>query len=174
MLVNDTGQGQYGLFTTTDIQRKLDIIQLNVGAYVTFTKRYLQKLVAHREGKILLVSSLSAEISGPLQAVHHGTKAFITSFTEAVREETKERGTTIPEPGVTDTDFFHKADVERAKLVAESPKADPAKVAQAGYEALMAGQDKLSRASQTSRRPCWATCCPIAPWPPLCTNRLNR
>ncbi len=91
------------------------------------------------------MSSLGAETPGPLQAVYHGTKAFITSFTEAVREEVKESSVTITllEPGVTDTDFFHKADMERAKLVAEGPKADPAKVAQDGYDALMAGKDKV-------------------------------
>jgi short-subunit dehydrogenase len=145
VLINDAGQGQYGAFTTTDINRELDIIQLNIGAYVTFTKLYLQEMVARHGGKILQVSSLGAEIPGPLQAVYHGTKAFITSFTEAVREEVKESGVTLTllEPGVTDTDFFNKADMERAKIVAEGPKADPAKVAQDGYDALMAGKDKV-------------------------------
>ncbi len=145
VLVNDAGQGQYGQFTTTDIHRELAIIQLNIGAYVTFTKLYLQEMVARKAGKILQVSSLGAEIPGPLQAVYHGTKAFVTSFTEAVREETKDSGVTITilEPGVTDTDFFNKADMERAKLVAEGPRADPAQVAKDGYEALLAGQDKI-------------------------------
>jgi len=145
VLVNDAGQGQYGQFTTTDINRELDIIQLNIGAYVTFTKLFLQEMVARKDGKVLQVSSLGAEIPGPLQAVYHSTKAFVTSFTEAVREEIKDSGVTITllEPGVTDTDFFNKADMERAKLVAEGPKADPAQVAKDGYEALMAGQDKI-------------------------------
>jgi short-subunit dehydrogenase len=145
VLVNDAGQGQYGAFTTTDINRELDIIQLNIGAYVVFTKLYLQEMVARKSGKILQVSSLGAEIPGPLQAVYHGTKAFITSFTEAVREEVKDSGVTITilEPGVTDTDFFNKADMERAKIVAEGPRADPAKVAQDGYDALLAGKDKV-------------------------------
>jgi short-subunit dehydrogenase len=144
-LVNDAGQGQYGQFTTTDINRELDIIQLNIGAYVTLTKLYLQEMVARKSGKILQVSSLGAEIPGPLQSVYHGTKAFVTSFTEAVREEIKDSGVTITilEPGVTDTDFFNKADMERAKLVAEGPKADPADVAKDGYEALLAGKDKV-------------------------------
>lgn len=144
-LVNDAGQGQYGTFITTDINRELDIVQLNIGAYVTFTKLFLQEMVARKDGKILQVSSLGAEIPGPLQSVYHGTKAFITSFTEAVREETKESGVTITilEPGVTDTDFFNKADMERAKIVAEGSKADPADVAKDGYEALMAGKDKV-------------------------------
>jgi short-subunit dehydrogenase len=145
VLVNDAGQGQYGAFTTTDINRELDIIQLNIGAYVVFTKLYLQEMVARKSGKILQVSSLGAEIPGPLQAVYHGTKAFITSFTEAVREEVKESGVTITllEPGVTDTDFFNKADMERAKIVAEGPRADPAKVARDGYDSLLAGKDKV-------------------------------
>ena len=144
-LVNDAGQGQYGTFTTTDINRELDIVQLNIGAYVTFTKLYLQEMVARQDGKILQVSSLGAEIPGPLQSVYHGTKAFVTSFTEAIREENKDSGVTITilEPGVTDTDFFRKADMERAKLVAEGSKADPADVAKDGYEALLAGTDKV-------------------------------
>lgn len=102
-------------------------------------------MVARGSGKILQVSSLGAEIPGPLQAVYHGTKAFVTSFSEAVREETKNSGVTITilEPGVTDTDFFRKADMECAKLVVEGPKANPADVAKGGYETLLAGKDKV-------------------------------
>ena len=144
-LVNDAGQGQYGEFVATDIQRELDIIQLNIGAYVIFTKLFLQEMVARNEGKILQVSSIGGELPGPLQAVYHGTKAFVTSFTEAVREEIKDTNIkmTLLEPGVTDTDFFRKADMERSKLVAEGKKADPAAVAKDGYEALLAGKDKV-------------------------------
>ena len=145
-LVNNAGQGQYGQFTTTDINRELDIIQLNIGAYVIFTKLYLQEMVARNEGKILQVSSIGGELPGPLQAVYHATKAFVTSFTEAIREEVKESNILITAllPGVTDTDFFAKADMERSKLVADgASKSDPAKVAKDGYEALLAGKDKV-------------------------------
>ncbi|SFQ47741.1 SDR family NAD(P)-dependent oxidoreductase [Hymenobacter arizonensis] len=143
-LVNNAGQGQYGLFTTTDIGRELDIIQLNIGAYVTFTKLFLKDMVDRNDGMILQVSSIGGELPGPLQAVYHGTKAFVTSFTEAVREEVKEHNIKITSllPGVTDTDFFRKADMERSKLV-QGSRADPAKVAQDGYEALLAGKDKV-------------------------------
>ncbi|OON67717.1 SDR family NAD(P)-dependent oxidoreductase [Hymenobacter sp. CRA2] len=144
-LVNDAGQGQYGEFIETDINRELDIIQLNIGAYVVLTKKFLQDMVARGSGKILQVSSIGGELPGPLQSVYHGTKAFVTSFTEAIREETKDKGVTITAllPGVTDTDFFRKADMERSKLVAEGSKADPADVAKDGYEALLAGKDKV-------------------------------
>jgi short-subunit dehydrogenase len=145
LLVNDAGQGQYGEFVETDIYRELDIIQLNIGAYVVLTKCFLQEMVARGEGKILQVSSIGGELPGPLQSVYHGTKAFVTSFTEAIREETKDSGVTITAllPGVTDTDFFRKADMEQSKLVAEGSKADPAQVAKDGYEALLAGKDKV-------------------------------
>ncbi|UOQ52327.1 SDR family NAD(P)-dependent oxidoreductase [Hymenobacter cellulosivorans] len=145
VLVNDAGQGQYGEFIETDINRELDIIQLNIGAYVVLTKCFLKEMVARGSGKILQVSSIGGELPGPLQSVYHGTKAFVTSFTEAIREETKDSGVTITAllPGVTDTDFFRKADMEQSKLVAEGSKADPADVAKDGYEALLAGKDKI-------------------------------
>ena len=145
VLVNDAGQGQYGEFTDTDINRELDIIQLNIGAYVTFAKLYLKEMVARNDGKILFVSSIAGELPGPLQAVYHGTKAFVASFVDAIQNENKDRSVTITalEPGLTDTDFFNKADMTRAKNVAEGNPADPAGVAKDGYEALMAGEKRV-------------------------------
>jgi short-subunit dehydrogenase len=145
VLVNDAGQGQYGEFIETDINRELDIIQLNIGAYVVLTKCFLKEMVARNEGKILNVSSIGGEMPGPLQSVYHATKAFVTSFTEAVRNEVKDTNVTITAllPGVTDTDFFRKADQEDARMVKEGSLADPAKVAKDGYQALMAGDDKI-------------------------------
>lgn len=145
VLVNDAGQGQYGEFTDTDINRELDIIQLNIGAYVTFAKLYLKEMVARNDGKILFVSSIAGELPGPLQAVYHGTKAFVASFVDAIQNENKDRHVTITalEPGLTDTDFFNKADMTRAKNVAEGNPADPAGVAKDGYQALMAGEKRV-------------------------------
>lgn len=145
VLVNDAGQGQYGEFVDTDINRELDIIQLNIGAYVILCKLFLQDMVIRDEGKILNVSSIGGEMPGPLQAVYHATKAFVTSFTEAIRTENKDRNITITAllPGVTDTDFFSKADQEDAKMVKEGHRANPAKVAKDGFEALMSGKDKI-------------------------------
>ncbi len=145
VLVNNAGQGQYGEFVDTDINRELDIIQLNIGAYISLTKSFLQEMIVRNEGKILMVSSIAGEVPGPLQAVYHGTKAFITSFTEAIQEENKGTNVTITYlmPGATATDFFHKADMEQSKMVQEGSLADPAKVAKDGYSALMAGKEKI-------------------------------
>jgi uncharacterized protein len=145
VLVNNAGQGQYGEFIDTDIRRELDIIQLNIAAYTILTKCFLQEMVARNEGKILNVSSIAAELPGPWQAVYHGTKAYVTSFSEGIRSEIKDTGVTITllEPGATATDFFHKAEMESSKLVQEGELADPIKVAKDGFDALMAGKDKV-------------------------------
>jgi short-subunit dehydrogenase len=118
---------------------------LNIVAYVVLTKLFLKDMLVQGEGKILNVSSIGAEIPGPLQSVYHATKAFVTSFTEAIRSENKDKNITITalEPGITDTDFFRKADQEDAKMVKEGSPADPAKVAKDGFEALMSGKDKI-------------------------------
>jgi short-subunit dehydrogenase len=146
ILVNDAGQGQYGQFIETDIKKELDIIQLNVASLVTLTKLFLKDMVAKGKGKILNLSSMASKSPGPWQAVYHGTKAFVQSFTEAVREEVKESGVTLTAllPGITDTDFFNKAQMQDSKAVQDKDKmADPADVAKDGYEALMNGEDMV-------------------------------
>lgn len=145
VLVNNAGQGEFGEFVNTNIYRELEIIQLNIGAYVILTKCFLKDMVTRNEGKILNVGSIAGEMPGPWQSVYHGTKAFVNSWTEAIRSELKDTpiSVTILLPGATDTDFFAKAKMENSKMVQESSLADPVKVAQDGYQALMAGDDKV-------------------------------
>lgn len=145
VLVNDAGQGVYGEFADTEIDRELDIIQLNISSLVVLTKHFLKDMISKGKGKILNVSSVASKIPGPYQSVYHGTKAFVQSFTEAIRSENKDKGIVITAllPGVTDTDFFNKADMLDAKIIQEGKKADPADVAKDGYEALMNDKDKV-------------------------------
>lgn len=145
ILVNDAAQGQYGLFIENDINRELDIIQLNISAVVILTKLFLKDMVARGGGKILNVASIAGKVPGPYQAVYHGTKAFVHSFSESIRSELEDTGVTITSllPGPTDTDFFNKADMQDSKIVQQSGLADPADVAKDGYDALMAGDDMV-------------------------------
>jgi short-subunit dehydrogenase len=145
ILVNNAGQGQYGEFADNDINRELSIIQLNISSLVTLTKFFLRDMLEKGEGKILNTSSIASKAPGPLHAVYHATKAFVQSFTEAVRDEVKDKGVTVTAllPGATDTDFFNKADMLDSKVVKEGKLADPAKVAKDGYDALMSGDDKV-------------------------------
>lgn len=145
VLVNDAGQGVYGKFIDTDLNKELDIIQLNVASLVTLTKLFVREMVARGSGKILNVASIAGKVPGPYQAVYHGTKAFVHSFNEAVRAEIKDTPVTITSllPGPTDTDFFRKADMLDSKAVQEGELADPADVANDGYEAMVAGKDMV-------------------------------
>jgi short-subunit dehydrogenase len=145
ILVNDAGQGIYGEFKDTDLQRELDIIELNISAVVILTKAFLKDMLNRKSGKILNLASIASKAPGPWQSVYHGTKAFVLSFSEAIREELKDTGITVTAllPGATDTDFFNKADMNRSKIVQEEDLDDASKVALDGYEALMSGEDKV-------------------------------
>jgi uncharacterized protein len=146
LLINDAGQGQYGLFIETDINRQLEIIQLNIASLTALTYYFLKDMVARNEGRILQVASIASNLPGPLQAVYHATKAYVLSFTEALINELKDTEVimTALQPGVTDTDFFDKAGAQNSKLVEDPSKmSDPAQVAKDGFEALMAGKDKV-------------------------------
>lgn len=141
VLVNNAAQGLYGKFIDTDVHRELALLQLNIGAYLVLSKLYLQEMVDRGYGKILNVASIASKLPGPYQAVYHGTKAFVHSFTEAIRAETEDSGVTITSllPGATDTDFFHKAHMENSKML-DGKLEDPAQVARDGFNALMAGE----------------------------------
>ena len=146
VLVNDAAQGQYGLFVDSDIHRQLDIIQLNVSSFTVLTYLFLKDMVARNEGKILQLASIASETPGPYQAVYHATKAYVLSLTESIINEIKDTNVTMTalQPGVTDTDFFNKADMLDSKAIDDKSKmADPAKVAKDGYQALMKGDDKV-------------------------------
>lgn len=144
VLVNDAGQGQYGLFVESDIRRQLDIIQLNISSLTVLTYTFLRDMVARGDGRILQLASIASELPGPWQAVYHATKAYVLHFTEALIRELKDTGVTMTalQPGATDTDFFHKAAMTDSKIL-DSKLSDPAQVAKDGYEALMKGDDKV-------------------------------
>jgi short-subunit dehydrogenase len=144
VLVNDAGQGQYGLFVESDINRQLEIIQLNINSLTVLTHQFLKDMVARNHGKILQVASIASELPGPWQAVYHATKAYVLHLTEALIRELKNTNVTMTalQPGATDTDFFNKADMLNSKIL-DSKLSDPAKVAKDGYEALKKGDDKV-------------------------------
>jgi hypothetical protein len=145
ILINDAGQGVYGEFKDTDLRRELDIIHLNISSLVVLTKLFLKDMLEHGSGRIMNLSSIASKAPGPWQSVYHGTKAFVQSFTTAVRSEVKDTNVTLTAllPGPTDTDFFNKADMEESKIVQEEKLDDPLQVAKDGYEAMMKGEDKV-------------------------------
>lgn len=91
-------------------------------------------------GRILITGSIAGFMPGSFQAVYNGTKAFIDSFSFALRNELKDCGVTVPclMPGATDTEFFERAKMQDTK-VRQQKKDDPAMVAEVGFAAMMRG-----------------------------------
>lgn len=141
VLVNDAGQGEWGRFHKTDLQREIDLVQLNIISLMSLTKYFLQDMVERNSGRILQLASSLAKAPSPYMAVYAATKAFVLSFSEALVKELEETEVTVTAllPGATDTDFFHKAKAEGTVVYRETSLYDPAEVAKAGYEALMNG-----------------------------------
>jgi uncharacterized membrane protein len=91
-------------------------------------------------GRILITGSIAGFTPGTYTAVYNGTKAFIDSFSFALRAELKDTGVTVTclMPGATETEFFERAGMMNTKI-GQSSKDDPVGVAKAGYEAMMRG-----------------------------------
>jgi hypothetical protein len=151
VLVNDAGQGQWGNFSDTPLQRDIDIIQLNVATVVAMTKLFLRDMLEAGAGKILQVASEAGTAPIPLLSIYSATKAFVISFSAALANELKESGITITTllPGATDTDFFHKACQDETVGYREERLASPAQVAQDGYRGLMRGEGMVTSGSKT-------------------------
>lgn len=128
----------------TDLQDELKMIQLNVVSTVHLAKRVVKDMLAQGHGRILFTSSIAALMPGPFEAVYAASKAFVQSFSEALRNELKDTGVTVTalQPGPTETNFFHRAGLDDTR-VGTSKKDDPAQVAEQGFEALMAGKDHV-------------------------------
>jgi hypothetical protein len=151
VLVNNAGQGEWGPFVNTDLQRDLDIIQLNIASMVSMTKYFLQDMVQRNEGKILQLGSEAGTTPTPLLATYAATKAFVISFSVALADELKDTNITVTVllPGATDTDFFHKAHQENTVTYREKELLPPEEVAKVGYDALMKGETRIIAGGKT-------------------------
>ena len=141
----NAGFGLGGAFVATDLARELQMIDVNVRGAVQLTKLMLKDMVARDAGRLLFTSSIAATMPDPFEAVYGGTKVFLRWFGEALRNELKDTGITVTVlmPSVTDTNFFNRAEMLDTKAGASDSKDDPAVVAKAGFDALMAGDDKV-------------------------------
>jgi uncharacterized protein len=143
ILINNAGQGEWGKFHETDLDREISLIDLNINSVVGLTKYYLRDMLKKDRGKILFVASSVSKAPSPYMSVYAATKAFILSFAEALSNETKDTEVSITalQPDATDTDFFHKAKAENSVVYKERKLASPEKVARDGLEALEKGKN---------------------------------
>jgi short-subunit dehydrogenase len=132
----------------TSLEQELQIIDLNVRSTVHLAKHVLADMVERDHGKVLFTSSIASTMPGAFQAVYNASKSFVQSFALALRNEVKDTNVTITSlmPGPTETEFFERADMLDTKVGADD-KDDPADVARDGFEALMAGKERVVSAS---------------------------
>jgi short-subunit dehydrogenase len=145
VLCLNAGIGMGGDFAReTDLAQELRIVDLNVRSTVHLAKLALADMTARDAGRVLFTSSIASTMPGAYQAVYNASKSFVQSFAEAIRNELKDTGVTVTAltPGPTDTEFFERAEMEDTKVGAGA-KDDPAEVARQGFEALMAGKEKV-------------------------------
>jgi short-subunit dehydrogenase len=139
-LLANAGQGLGHAFLDQPVERWRAVVDTNITGTVYLVQKVAARMVERGQGKILMTGSIAGRMPGSFQAVYNGTKAFIDSFGWALRNELKDTGVsvTILMPGATDTEFFHRADMDDTK-VAQGKKDDPADVAKTGYEAMIHG-----------------------------------
>lgn len=141
LLINNAGYATYGKFYEADLQKELNMIQLNITTLVDLTYRFLPGMVARRRGRILNVASTAAFQPGPLMAVYYASKAFVLSFSEALANEVEGTGVTVTAlcPGPTASGFQARAAMEESKLV-QSGLMTVEAVVERGYAGLLAGE----------------------------------
>ncbi|XRQ16874.1 SDR family NAD(P)-dependent oxidoreductase [Actinomadura welshii] len=141
----NAGVGVAGDFARdNELDAELNLIDLNVRSAVHLARRVLPDMVEAGSGRLLVTSSVAASGPGPYQATYAASKAFLYSFAEALRQELSDTGVTVTTllPGPTETEFFDRAGLQDTRL-GQMDKDDAAQVAREGFEALMAGEDKV-------------------------------
>jgi short-subunit dehydrogenase len=143
-LLANAGRGLGKGFLDQDFDEVRRVIDTNVTGTLYLIQKVGRDMRARGTGRILITGSIAGFMPGAFHAVYNGTKAFIDSFSFALREELKDSGVTVTclMPGGTATEFFRRADLLDTKL-GQSEKDDPADVAKAGFEAMMKGEGDI-------------------------------
>ena len=141
VLVANAGHGLGRDFLRQDPAEWRHVIDTNITGTIYLIQKVAKDMVARNQGRILITGSIAGHIAGAFQAVYNGTKAFIDSFSDALGNELKDTKVTVTclKPGVTDTEFFERADLMDRK-VGQGKKDDPADVAKTGWEAMKDGE----------------------------------
>ncbi len=146
LLCANAGHGLGHAFLDQDVDAWRGVIDTNITGTLYLIQKALKPMVARNAGKILVTGSVAGYIPGAFQAVYNGSKAFVDSFTEALRNEIKDSdGVTLTTlmPGPVETEFFARSDMLDTSVGADPNKSDPADVAKDGWDAVMAGKASI-------------------------------
>lgn len=141
VLIANAGEGLGESFLDQPPEAWMHVVNTNVTGTLYLVQQLGKRMRERDKGRILFTGSIAGQIPGTFNAVYNATKAFIDSFSFALRNELKDTGVTVTclLPGPTDTDFFEHAGLTDTKL-GQQKKDDPAKVARIGWEAMMKGE----------------------------------
>lgn len=143
-LLANAGHGLGGAFLDQDFTQVRHVIDTNITGTIALLQKVGRDMRAQGAGRILITGSIAGYMPGTFQAVYNGTKAFIDSFSFALRAELKDSGVTVTclMPGATETEFFERAGMEDTQ-VGQQEKDDPADVAKVGFEAMLRGDGDI-------------------------------
>lgn len=139
-LLANAGRGLGKAFLDQDWEAIRFVIDTNVTGTIYLIHKIGRDMRAHGEGRILITGSIAGFVPGSYQAAYSGTKAFLDSFSYALREELQGSGVSVTclMPGATETEFFRRADMLDTKVGVQK-KRHPAEVAKDGFKAMMDG-----------------------------------
>jgi short-subunit dehydrogenase len=151
-LINNAGFGGHGKFYERNWSEDYSMIQLNIVALTELCRLFLPLFIKRNSGRILNVSSTASLMPGPLQAVYFATKAYVTSFSNALTEELSGTNVTVTAlmPGATETDFAKTAGMENSELFSNTFSARG--VAKDGYKAMLKGEMEVISGVTTSQK----------------------
>ena len=140
-LLANAGRGLGRGFLDQDPAAWRKVVDTNITGTLLLVQKVARDMRGSGEGRILITGSIAGFMPGTYQAVYNGSKAFLDSFSFALRHELMGSGVTVTclMPGATETDFFETADMMDTK-VGTAKKDDPAMVAEKGFSAMMKGE----------------------------------
>jgi short-subunit dehydrogenase len=144
ILMANAGRGSGRAFLDQDFAKIRKVIDTNITGTVYLIQKVGNDMRQRNAGRILITGSIAGFMPGSFQAVYNGSKAFLDSFSFALREELRDTKITVTclMPGPTETEFFKRADMMDTKVGTED-KDDAAEVARAGYDAMMRGEGDI-------------------------------
>jgi len=145
VLINNAGFGLFGLFENLSLQEQLNILSLNINTVVALTHLLLPELKKQTQAYVLNIASTAAYQAVPGLGVYSASKAFVLSFSRALRYELRKSTVSVSClcPGPTETGFASRAGLDALADLAEKFNASPEKVAKAGLKGMFARKAEI-------------------------------
>lgn len=142
VLVNNAGYGDREYFLDSDWKTQEDMVTLNVLTVMHLSYLFAPSMVEREQGHILNTASAAAYTAGPNMATYYASKAFVSSFSQALAQELRGTGVKVTAlcPGPVSTGFGKRANTKGSLLFSEAMSASAKRIARTGYRAMKRGR----------------------------------